>query len=159
MRIGFGFDVHELVDKRNLIIGGVDIPHEKGLLGHSDADVLIHAIMDSILGAMALGDIGYHFPDTDQQYKDISSLILLEKVKDTMDSNGFKIGNIDATVAAQSPKLAPFILEMRKNISRVLECSLGDINIKATTTEKLGFVGRKEGISSYSVCMLKAVNS
>lgn len=159
MKIGFGFDVHELIEDRKLIIGGVDIPHKKGLLGHSDADVLVHAIMDSILGAMALGDIGAHFPDTDQQYKDISSLVLLERVKKTMDSNRFKIGNIDATVAAQAPKLAPFILEMRKNLSKVLDCSLGDINIKATTTEKLGFVGREEGISSYSVCMLESVNS
>lgn len=159
MRIGFGYDVHELVEKRKLIIGGVDIPFEKGLLGHSDADVLVHAIMDSILGALALGDIGAHFPDTDQRYKDISSLVLLENVKKTMDSANYKIGNIDATVAAQAPKLAPFILEMRKNISRVLGCSIEDINIKATTTEKLGFVGRKEGISSYSVCMLKSLNS
>lgn len=159
MRIGFGYDVHELVEDRKLIIGGIDIPHEKGLLGHSDADVLVHAIMDSILGAMALGDIGAHFPDTDQQYKDISSLVLLGRVKATMDSTGFKIGNIDATVAAQRPKLAPFILEMRKNIASVLDCPLVDINVKATTTEKLGFVGREEGISSYSVCMLEAVNS
>lgn len=155
MRIGFGYDVHELVEERKLIIGGVDIPFEKGLLGHSDADVLVHAIMDSILGALALGDIGAHFPDTDQKYKDISSLLLLERVKKTMDSEKYKIGNIDATIAAQVPKLAPFILEMRKNIARVLDCPIEDINIKATTTEKLGFVGRKEGISSYSVCMLK----
>lgn len=159
MRIGFGYDVHELVEKRKLIIGGVDIPFEKGLLGHSDADVLVHAIMDSILGALALGDIGAHFPDTDQKYKDISSLVLLESVKETMESLNYRIGNIDATVAAQAPKLAPSILEMRKNISGVLDCSIEDINIKATTTEKLGFVGRKEGISSYSVCMLKSLNS
>ena len=159
MRIGFGYDVHELVEDRKLIIGGVDIPHEKGLLGHSDADVLVHAIMDSILGALALGDIGSHFPDTDPQYKDISSLTLLKNVKMTMDDSNYKIGNIDATVAAQVPKLAPFILEMRENISRVLDCSIEDINIKATTTEKLGFVGRKEGTSSYSVCMLKGLNS
>lgn len=158
MRIGFGYDVHELVKDRKLIIGGVDIPHEKGLLGHSDADVLVHAIMDSILGALALGDIGSHFPDTDPQYKDISSLTLLKNVKMTMDDSNYKIGNIDATVAAQVPKLAPFILEMRENISKVLDCSIEDINIKATTTEKLGFVGRKEGMSSYSVCMLKGLN-
>ena len=157
MRIGFGYDVHELVEDRDLIIGGVSIPHEKGLLGHSDADVLVHAIMDSILGALALGDIGAHFPDTDQQYKDISSLTLLKKVKKTMDSKDHKIGNIDATIAAQSPKLAPFIQDMRKNIADILECSIGDINVKATTTEKLGFVGRKEGISSYSVCLLKSL--
>ena len=155
MRIGFGYDVHELVVDRALIIGGVDIPHEKGLLGHSDADVLIHAIMDSILGALALGDIGAHFPDTDPLYKDISSIDLLKNVKETMGSANYKIGNIDATVAAQLPKLAPFILEMRENIAGVLDCAVEDINIKATTTEKLGFVGRKEGMSSYSVCMLK----
>lgn len=155
MRIGFGYDVHKLVEERKLIIGGVDIPHEKGLLGHSDADVLIHAIMDSILGALALGDIGRHFPDTDEKYKDISSLDLLEKVKKIMDLEGYIIGNIDATVAAQNPKLASFIEDMRKNIAEVLDCRLGDINVKATTTEKLGFVGREEGISSYSVCMLK----
>lgn len=155
MRIGFGYDVHELVADRKLIIGGVDIPHSKGLLGHSDADVLIHAIMDSILGALALGDIGAHFPDTDEKYKDISSLVLLERVKKTMDSYGYKIGNIDGTVAAQVPKLAPFIREMRENIGEILNCDLKDINIKATTTERLGFVGREEGISSYAVCMLK----
>lgn len=155
MRIGFGYDVHELVKERKLIIGGVNIPHSKGLLGHSDADVLVHAIMDSILGALALGDIGAHFPDTDQKYKDISSLVLLENVKRTMDSQGYKIGNIDATIGAQAPKLAPYISEMRKNIGEILDCDLKDINIKATTTERLGFVGREEGISSYSVCILK----
>lgn len=155
MRIGFGYDVHKLVEERKLIIGGVDIPHEKGLLGHSDADVLIHAIMDSILGALALGDIGKHFPDTDEKYKDISSMDLLEKVKEIMDQEGYIIGNIDATVAAQRPKLAGFIEDMKRNIAEILDCSLGDINVKATTTEELGFVGREEGISSYSVCMLK----
>lgn len=157
MRIGFGYDVHELVEGRELIIGGVCIAHEKGLLGHSDADVLVHSIMDSILGALALGDIGAHFPDTDPKYKDISSLILLENIKKAMDIKNYKIGNIDATIVAQSPKLAPFIEEMRKNIANILECSLEDINIKATTTEKLGFVGRKEGISSYSVCLLESL--
>lgn len=155
MRIGFGFDVHQLVKDRKLIIGGVDIPHDKGLLGHSDADVLVHSIMDSILGALALGDIGKHFPDTDLQYKDISSLILLEKVYNTMESHGYKIGNIDATVAAQNPKLAPYIESMRKNIAEILHTDYENINIKATTTEKLGYVGREEGISSYSVCLLK----
>ena len=155
MRIGFGYDVHKLVEERKLIIGGVDIPHEKGLLGHSDADVLIHAIMDSILGALALGDIGRHFPDTDEKYKDISSMDLLEKVKEIMDQEGYIIGNIDATVAAQRPKLAGFIEDTKRNIAEILDCSLGDINVKATTTEELGFVGREEGISSYSVCMLK----
>nr|WP_300003289.1 2-C-methyl-D-erythritol 2,4-cyclodiphosphate synthase [Tissierella sp.] len=157
MRIGFGYDVHELVEGRALLIGGVDIPHTKGLLGHSDADVLVHAIMDSILGALALGDIGAHFPDTDAEYKDISSLELLKRVKKTMDESEYKVGNIDATVAAQLPKLAPYILEMRENIAEVLDCPITDINVKATTTEKLGFVGRKEGMSSYSVCMLKSL--
>lgn len=159
MRIGFGYDVHELVEGRKLIIGGLDIAHEKGLLGHSDADVLVHSIMDSILGALALGDIGAHFPDTDPKYKDISSLKLLENVKMTMDTKGYRIGNIDATIAAQAPKLAPFILEMRENLGEILKCSLEDINIKATTTEKLGFEGRKEGISSYAVCLLERIDS
>ncbi|MFY9214037.1 MAG: 2-C-methyl-D-erythritol 2,4-cyclodiphosphate synthase [Tissierellaceae bacterium] len=155
MRIGFGYDVHRLVEGRDLIVGGVRIPHERGLLGHSDADVLVHAIMDSILGALALGDIGKHFPDTDPEYKDISSIILLERVFKLMKEQGYEIGNIDATVAAQRPKLALYIDEMRANIAKVLETELENINIKATTTEELGFVGRKEGISSYCVCLLK----
>lgn len=154
MRIGFGYDVHQLVENRKLIIGGVNIKHKKGLLGHSDADVLIHAIMDSILGAMAMGDIGKHFPDTDMAYKDISSMKLLDKVYNIMKEQGYAIGNIDATIAAQDPKLAPYIDEMRKNISTVLNTSIDNVNIKATTTEKLGFVGREEGISSYSICLL-----
>ncbi|NLI65877.1 MAG: 2-C-methyl-D-erythritol 2,4-cyclodiphosphate synthase [Tissierellia bacterium] len=155
MRIGFGYDVHRLVEGRDLIVGGVRIPHERGLLGHSDADVLVHAIMDSILGALALGDIGKHFPDTDPEYKDISSIILLERVFKLMKEQGYEIGNIDATVAAQRPKLALYIDEIRANIAKVLETELENINIKATTTEELGFVGRKEGISSYCVCLLK----
>lgn len=155
MRIGFGYDVHELVENRRLVIGGVDIPHELGLLGHSDADVLVHAIMDSILGALALGDIGKLFPDTDMQYKDISSLILLERVYNAMIKKGYVIGNVDATVAAQRPRLAPYIDEMRNIISKVLKTSIENINVKATTTEKLGFVGREQGISSYSVCLLQ----
>jgi 2-C-methyl-D-erythritol 2,4-cyclodiphosphate synthase len=155
VRIGFGYDVHRLVEGRDLIVGGVRIPHERGLLGHSDADVLVHAIMDSILGALALGDIGKHFPDTDPEYKDISSIILLERVFKLMKEQGYEIGNIDATVAAQRPKLALYIDEMRANIAKVLETELENINIKATTTEELGFVGRKEGISSYCVCLLK----
>jgi len=154
MRIGFGYDVHELVINRKLIIGGVDIPYNKGLLGHSDADVLIHSIMDSILGALALGDIGKHFPDTDMEYKDIDSMVLLERVYKIMNEKGYEIGNIDATVAAQAPKLAPFIDQMRENISKVLNTSIDNISVKATTTEKLGFVGREEGISSYSVCLI-----
>jgi len=158
MRIGLGYDVHQLVEKRKLILGGIDIPFEKGLLGHSDADVLVHAIMDSILGALALGDIGKHFPDTDNKYKDISSIILLSQVKQFMDSSGYVIGNIDATIGAQRPKLAPYIDDMRKNIADTLDTSIDNINIKATTTEWLGFVGREEGMSSYSTCLLKKHN-
>ncbi len=159
MRIGFGYDVHELVDNRALIIGGVEIPHDKGLLGHSDADVLIHAIMDSILGALAKGDIGKHFPDTDMKYKDISSIKLLRQVYKVMLDEGYEIGNIDATVAAQKPKLAPYIEDMRKIISSELKTDISNINIKATTTEKLGFVGREEGMSSYSVCLLNRIDN
>lgn len=159
MRIGFGYDVHELVDNRALIIGGVEIPHDKGLLGHSDADVLIHAIMDSILGALAKGDIGKHFPDTDMKYKDISSIKLLRQVYKVMLDEGYEIGNIDATVAAQKPKLAPYIEDMRKIISSELKTDINNINIKATTTEKLGFVGREEGMSSYSVCLLNRIDN
>lgn len=155
MRIGFGYDVHELVSDRKLILGGVDIPYELGLLGHSDADVLVHAIMDSLLGALALGDIGKLFPDTDMQYKDISSLVLLERVYNVMVEKGFQIGNIDATIAAQKPKLAPYIDEMRAVIAKVLNTEVDNINVKATTTEKLGFVGREQGMSSYSVCLLE----
>ena len=157
MRIGFGFEVHKMVEGRKLIIGGVDIPYEKGLLGHSDADVLIHSIMDSILGALALGDIGKHFPDTDPKYKDISSMILLENVYNIMKDEGYMIGNIDSTVAAQSPKLASYIDEMRGNLARILNTSIKNIDVKATTTEELGFVGRKEGISSYTVCILERI--
>lgn len=155
MRIGFGYDVHELVSDRKLILGGLDIPYELGLLGHSDADVLVHAIMDSLLGALALGDIGKLFPDTDMQYKDISSLVLLERVYNVMVEKGFQIGNIDATIAAQKPKLAPYIDEMRAVIAKVLNTEVDNINVKATTTEKLGFVGREQGMSSYSVCLLE----
>lgn len=158
MRIGFGYDVHQLVENRKLIIGGVDIPYDKGLLGHSDADVLTHSIMDSILGALSLGDIGKHFPDTDQKYKDISSIILLENVYNTMKKHGYKIGNIDSTVAAQSPKLAPYIEEMRGVIAKALRTDIDNINVKATTTEKLGFEGRKEGISSYSISLLRKID-
>lgn len=154
MRIGFGYDVHQLVEDRELIIGGIKIPFEKGLLGHSDADVLVHAIMDSILGALALGDIGKHFPDTDNQYKDISSIELLSRVYGIMEKSGYTIGNIDATIVAQRPKIALYIESMRKIVSDTLHMSIDDINIKATTTEWLGFVGREEGISSYSVCII-----
>jgi len=154
LRIGIGYDVHKLVEERKLIIGGVDIPHEKGLQGHSDADVLVHAIMDSILGAMALGDIGRHFPDTDNSYKDINSMKLLEMTYDLMLESGYKIGNIDCVVAAQRPKLAPYIDNMRENIACVLNTSINNVNIKATTTEWLGFEGRQEGMSSQVVCLL-----
>ncbi len=158
MRIGFGYDVHQLVENRDLIIGGINIPFEKGLLGHSDADVLVHAIMDSILGALALGDIGKHFPDTDNKYKDISSIYLLSQVKSLMDEKGYKIGNIDATIVAQRPKMAPYIENMREKIGDILNTSINNINIKATTTEWLGFEGREEGISSSSVCLLQKNN-
>ena len=155
MRIGFGYDVHQLVEDRKLILAGIDIPFEKGWLGHSDADVITHAIMDSILGALALGDIGKHFPDTDNKYKDISSIYLLSQVAKLMEEHGYEIGNIDATIVAQRPKLASYIEEMREKIADTLSTSIDNINIKATTTEWLGFVGREEGISAYSVCLLK----
>lgn len=154
MRIGLGYDVHRLVENRDLIIGGVKIPHEKGLLGHSDADVLLHAIMDSLLGASSLGDIGKHFPDTDEKYKGISSLKLLEEVGKLLSKNGYSINNIDSTIIAQKPKMAPFITEMRHNISNALNIDIDKINVKATTEEGLGFTGSCEGISSQSICLL-----
>ncbi|MBR5239626.1 MAG: 2-C-methyl-D-erythritol 2,4-cyclodiphosphate synthase [Clostridia bacterium] len=155
MRIGFGYDVHKLVPERKLILGGVTIPHELGLLGHSDADVLVHALMDAILGAMALGDIGKHFPDTDGTYHNIDSMLLLEKVAAMMKENGYVMGNADCTICAQRPKLAPYIEAMRENIARTLQTNIENISVKATTTEKLGFPGREEGISAYAVCLLK----
>lgn len=155
MRIGMGYDVHKLVEGRKLIIGGVDVPYEKGLLGHSDADVLLHAIMDSLLGAAALGDIGKHFPDTDERYKGISSLLLLKEVGKLVKEKGYEIENIDSTVIAQKPKMAPHISDMVKNISEALEISPDKVNVKATTEEGLGFTGRGEGISSQSICLLK----
>ncbi len=154
MRIGHGYDVHKLGENRDLIIGGVKVPHNLGLIGHSDADVLTHAIMDSILGALALRDIGYHFPDNDDSFKNINSLLLLEKVKELLDNKGYKIGNIDSTIIAQKPKLSPYIENMRENISNVLKISIEDINIKATTEEKLGFTGEEKGISAHSVCII-----
>ena len=154
MGIGLGYDVHKLTEDRKLIIGGVEIPHDKGLLGHSDADVLIHAIMDSILGALALGDIGKHFPDTDEEYKGADSMKLLEHVYNLITSKGYKIGNIDSTIIAQSPKMAPYIESMRSNISKVLNTDIDNINIKATTEEGLGFTGAKQGIASQSICLL-----
>lgn len=158
MRIGIGYDVHQLVEGRKLILGGVEIEHEKGLLGHSDADVLVHSIMDAILGAMAEGDIGKHFPDTDQSYKDISSLILLERVKNLMLSKGYRLVNADCVVAAQRPKLAPHIDRMRGNIAEILETLPDNIGIKATTTEWLGFEGREEGISAQAVCLIEKMD-
>ena len=155
MRIGMGYDVHKLVPERALILGGVNIPHTLGLLGHSDADVLLHAIMDSLLGAAALGDIGKHFPDTDDKYKGISSIKLLKEVGKLINKSGYTIENIDATIIAQKPKMAPYIEEMRKNISDALNISINQINIKATTEEGLGFTGKCEGISSQSICLLK----
>ena len=154
MRIGHGYDVHRLVEDRKCIIGGVDIPYEKGLLGHSDADVLLHAIMDSILGALALGDIGNHFPDNDPKYKGADSLMLCASVADIMTNMGYKIGNIDATVIAQAPKLAPHIDKMRKNIANVFNTDVNNVNVKATTEEKLGFTGEGLGIASHAVCFL-----
>ncbi|GAA0860024.1 MULTISPECIES: 2-C-methyl-D-erythritol 2,4-cyclodiphosphate synthase [Clostridium] len=154
MRIGLGYDVHRLVKDRDLILGGVKIPHELGLLGHSDADVLIHAIMDSLLGASALGDIGKHFPDTDPKYKGISSVKLLEEVGKLLYKNNFTIGNIDATIIAEKPKMAPHIMEMRNNIAKALKIDVNRINVKATTEEGLGFTGEKLGISSQAICLL-----
>lgn len=159
MRIGMGYDVHKLVENRKLILGGVEIPYEKGLLGHSDADVLVHAIMDALLGAAALGDIGKHFPDTDEQYKGADSMKLLAHVRDLLESHFFFIGNIDATVIAQQPKLAPYIDKMRENIATVLCIPISRVNIKATTEEKLGFTGQGLGISAQAVCLLETVGN
>ena len=153
-RIGTGFDVHRLVEGRKLVLGGIEIPWEKGLLGHSDADVLLHAIMDALLGAAGLGDIGHHFPDTDEQYRGISSLKLLERVKELLDDNYYKLANVDATVIAQKPKVAPYIDEMRKTIARVLDVDESRVNVKGTTTEELGFTGRGEGIAAQAVASL-----
>ncbi|MCM1144931.1 MAG: 2-C-methyl-D-erythritol 2,4-cyclodiphosphate synthase [Blautia sp.] len=154
MRIGTGYDVHRLTQDRKLILGGVEIPYEKGLLGHSDADVLLHAIMDALLGAAALGDIGKHFPDTDLAYKDISSMKLLEHVGELLEQQLFLIENIDATVIAQQPKLRPYIEDMRKNIADALHIEVSQVNVKATTEEGLGFTGSGEGIAAQAVCML-----
>ena len=154
MRIGMGYDVHRLVEGRDLIVGGVKIEYEKGLLGHSDADVLLHAIMDALLGAAALGDIGKHFPDTDPQYKGISSIKLLEHVGELLSENNFFIGNIDATIIAQAPKFRPYIDKMNENIANALGIELNQVNVKATTEEGLGFTGAGEGISSQAICTL-----
>ena len=157
MRIGNGYDVHRLVENRKLIIGGVEIPHEKGLDGHSDADVLLHAVMDALLGAAALGDIGLHFPDTDEAFKGADSRALLRKVADLVREKGYFVGNIDATVIAQRPKLRPYIQQMVKNIAEDLEILEDQVNVKATTEERLGFSGREEGIAATAVCLLNSV--
>ena len=154
MRIGLGYYVHKLVEGRPLIMGGVNIPHEKGLLGHSDADVLIHAIMDGMLGALALGDIGKHFPDTDEEYKGADSMKLLKCVNDLINEKGYVVNNIDSIIIAQAPKMAPHIQSMRKNIADVLNTSIDNISVKATTEEGLGFTGTKQGISAQSICLL-----
>ena len=154
MRIGHGYDVHRLVPSRRCIIGGVDIPHETGLDGHSDADVLTHAVMDALLGALALGDIGRHFPDSDPHYAGADSMALLRHVAALMRENGYRLGNLDATVLAQAPKLAPYIEEMRKNLAAAIGCSVSRISVKATTEEGLGFTGQKQGIAAHCVCLL-----
>ncbi len=154
MRIGHGYDVHRLTENRDLILGGVKIPYEKGLLGHSDADVCVHALMDAILGAAALGDIGQHFPDTDEQNKGADSLELLREVCTLIEDLGYALGNADITIIAQRPKLAPYIAQMRKNIADVCGVDIHDINVKATTTERLGFEGCGEGISAHAVALL-----
>ena len=155
-RTGIGFDVHAFAEGRKLIIGGVEIPYEKGLLGHSDADVLIHAICDALLGSLALGDIGVHFPDTDSRFKNADSRVLLKKVYSLIINEGYVLGNVDAVIAMQKPKVAPYITEMRKRIAEELNCELNQVSIKATTTERLGFVGREEGVSAFaSVLIIK----
>ncbi len=159
MRVGMGYDVHKLVEDRDLIIGGVKVPYEKGLLGHSDADVLLHAIMDALLGAAALGDIGKHFPDTDDRFKGASSLALLAEVKKLLDNELYVIENIDATIIAQKPKMAPYIEQMRENIAKTLQIEVNQVNVKATTEEGLGFTGDGKGISSQAICMLTSVSN
>ena len=157
MRIGTGYDVHKLAEGRKLIIGGVDIPYEKGLLGHSDADVLIHAIMDALLGAAALGDIGLHFPDSDKEYEGISSVELLKKVRRLLLEKGYAISNVDSTIIAQAPKLRPYIDDMRKNIANALLLPIDDVSVKATTEEGLGFTGQGEGIAAQAVCLIESL--
>ena len=153
-RTGFGFDVHAFAKDRKLIIGGIEIPNDKGLLGHSDADVLLHAICDAMLGALSLGDIGTHFPDTDQKYKDADSVDLLRSVNNMIKENGYSLGNIDAMIAMEKPKIAPFIPAMKKKISLMLGCDEDQVSIKASTTEKLGFIGREEGVSAFASVLL-----
>lgn len=158
-RIGHGYDVHKLVEGRKLILGGVDIPHTVGLLGHSDADVLAHAVMDAMLGALALGDIGHLFPDTADEFEGADSMKLMAEVVKVCRENGYEIGNIDATVIAQAPKLAPYIVTMRENIANVCGCDVSQISVKATTEEHLGFTGEKLGISAHSVALMKKVKA
>lgn len=155
MRIGHGYDVHRFAENRKCIIGGVDIPYEMGLLGHSDADVLLHAIADALLGAAAMGDIGHLFPDTDDEFKDADSLVLLAKVVEVIKAKGYRIGNIDSTVIAQAPKLAPYINDMRANIAKACDCDIDQVSVKATTEEKLGFTGAKQGIAAHAVCIIE----
>lgn len=157
MRIGHGYDVHQFADDRKCIIGGVEIPYEKGLLGHSDADVLLHAVSDALLGAAALGDIGGMFPDSDDEFLGADSLVLLEQVVARLKENGFRVGNVDATVVAQAPKMAPYIAEMRENIANACEVELSCVNVKATTEEHLGFTGRKEGVSAHAVALIETI--
>lgn len=156
-RVGHGYDVHKLVEDRKLIIGGVEIPHYKGLLGHSDADVLAHAICDALLGAAALGDIGKHFPDNDDRYKDIDSLVLLEKVCELIRNKGYEISNLDSTILAQAPKLRPYIDEMRSKLAKAMKLDIDELSVKATTEERLGFTGREEGIAAHAVVLLMTI--
>jgi 2-C-methyl-D-erythritol 2,4-cyclodiphosphate synthase len=157
IRIGQGFDVHRFADDRALVLGGVVIPFEKGLLGHSDADVLLHAIADALLGAAALGDIGHHFPDTDMRYKGISSITLLEHVAGLMSANGYSISNVDATLVMEHPKIAPFVGTMRENIARALGIGMGQVSVKATTNEKLGFIGAGEGAVAHAIALITSL--
>lgn len=157
MRIGIGYDVHQLVENRKLILGGVEIPYEKGLKGHSDADVLIHAVIDSILGALSFGDIGRLFPDNDDKYKDIDSVLLLKEVEKIMEKNGYKIGNIDTVIVCQNPKLKDYINKMEENIAKALKTDMKNVCVKATTEEWLGFTGEGLGISSKAVCLLEEI--
>ena len=159
MRFGIGYDVHKLVENRKLVLGGVEIEHDKGLLGHSDADVLVHAIMDAILGALALGDIGKHFPDTEPKYKGADSIKLLEFENNLIESKGYKVNNIDSIIIAQAPKMAPHILKMRENIAKAINSDIDCVSIKATTEEGLGFTGNKQGISCQSICSLIKVDN
>lgn len=156
IRIGHGYDVHRLTEGRKLILGGVEIPYEKGLLGHSDADVLVHAVMDAMLGALALGDIGKHFPDTSPEYEGADSILLLKKVSEIIADKGYSVGNIDSTIIMQSPKLAPYIDKMRENIAEAVGCDISQISVKATTEERLGFTGSGEGAAAHAVCVLEA---